>query len=216
MSSKWLKRFYERLGFRLEHVNQNTVDLCLGRKIKEFKVFDSNEPLPDDFYYVNEMQYPLNNDINCMIAVREVEYEKGDSIVFVPGSFYLADTEEYLKFPKKISSGYRVIDFILSLLGIRLGVCGKLFLKSSGARKSLEHHHAGVFDVGFEGTGTLEFTTHLPIELTIGQRIVQMEYSLVVAPEEEDLYTTKGRYLKQTGPTEVRRAIAGQQNEQFA
>lgn len=98
-----------------------------------------------------------------------------------PGAFVLLDTLEYLTFGAWFS--------------------GLLMLKSSSGRAGMEHHHAGWFDPGFCGTGTLEITNTAPypIRLRRGQPIVQMVVSFSLRPMRH--YGKTGQYVGQRTPT---------------
>ena len=115
----------------------------------------------------------------------EDEFVIGDTFRLEPGSLYLTDTLEYIKVPTCWA--------------------GQLMLKSSMGRNGLEHLHAGWFDPGFEGTGTLELYNASPwwIPLKIGQPIVQISFLEMKAIPEKP-YNITGRYNGQVGPTEAR------------
>ncbi len=104
-----------------------------------------------------------------------------DHLVILPRQFVLLDTLEYIKIPDHLS--------------------GLLMLKSTTGRMGIEHHHAGFFDPGFEGTGTLEITNTSPwrIEIKRGQPLVQMVlYKMLGRPERD--YSVTGRYVGQKEP----------------
>lgn len=107
----------------------------------------------------------------------------GEAFEFLPGSLYLADTVEYVRIP----TTHR----------------GQLVLKSSTARKGLQHLMAGYLDAGFEGTVTLELVAYIPAVFHAGQRICQIEYARLAAVPERP-YSVTGRYQGQRGPTEAR------------
>jgi deoxycytidine triphosphate deaminase len=90
----------------------------------------------------------------------------------------------------------------LEVIEMPLDAGGMLMLKSSMGRMGLEHLHAGWFDPGFWGTGTLEMKNMAPWPVTIerNQRIVQLVMHQMVAPAE----AYAGRYVGQHGPTAAR------------
>lgn len=108
--------------------------------------------------------------------------EDADSLVLIPGSFYLLDTHEFVVIPEDC--------------------VGKLFLKSSAGRMGIEHLHAGYVDPAFSGTLTLEVEIRAPwpIELKRYARIVQLTVEQMVAPPEVS-YQQVGRYNGQREPT---------------
>ena len=96
-----------------------------------------------------------------------------DDFTFLPGWFYLAHTAEYVCVPVT----HR----------------GQLLLKSSTARRGLNHLMAGYVDAGWHGRLTLEFVAHLPVRVTAGQRLVQIEYARLSGVPLRP-YTETGRY----------------------
>lgn len=97
-----------------------------------------------------------------------------------PGQLFLLDTLETITIPDN--------------------TCGWLALKSSIGRMGLEHLHAGFFDPGFHGTGTLEMENRAPwvVTISIGQRIIQLALADVAIPERT--YQVTGRYNGQSAP----------------
>lgn len=113
---------------------------------------------------------------------RDVQSEMA-TIHLEPGDAILASTMEYICLPRRAAA--------------------MVLLKSSLARKGLDHALAGWIDPGFEGTLTLELHAHRPITLLAGQRIVQMVvFSMAQVPQRA--YGETGRYQGQTGPTKAR------------
>lgn len=106
--------------------------------------------------------------------------QEADTLTMPPGVLFLLDTLEYITMPND--------------------ACGWLALKSSMGRMGLEHLHAGFFDPGFHGTGTLEMETRAPWPVTItkGQRIIQLALTMVATPERT--YQATGRYNGQNTP----------------
>lgn len=106
-------------------------------------------------------------------------------LVLQPRQLVLLDTIEYVRMPTSAA--------------------GMLMLKSSMGRAGLEHLHAGYFDPGFHGTATLEVVNMAPwpVELELGQRIVQLVL-LGMAGHPDHSYADTGRYNGQRGPTEAR------------
>ena len=104
----------------------------------------------------------------------------GYKILFLPGIFYLASTVEYIKVPPTHAA--------------------MINMRSSLARKGLGHRMAGFIDPGFEGQVTLELETTIPLEVAIGERIVQLIYCRLT---EETQKPYVGRYRGQIGPTEA-------------
>jgi dCTP deaminase len=112
----------------------------------------------------------------------ESYYMRPDEVLpILPGDAILATTLEYIKMPTN-----------------RVGV---LYLKSSLARKGLDHALAGFVDPGFEGQLTMELHSHRPVTLHPRQRIVQLV--LCECYEPDSPYS--GRYQGQEGPTRCRK-----------
>lgn len=111
--------------------------------------------------------------------------EESESLVLMQGQFFLLDTLENIIIPDDC--------------------CGLLALKSSLGRKGLEHLHAGWFDAGFHGTGTLEVECRAPWELVLtkGQPIVQISLIRMEGVPEAN-YRQTGRYNGQSTPQEAK------------
>lgn len=107
----------------------------------------------------------------------------GDSLEIKPGGAFLASTIEYVCIPD--------------------WCCATLYLKSSAARRGLDHALAGWIDPGFEGQLTLELHAHRPVTIEAGKCYVQMVVTKMSAPPYSN-YQVTGRYNGQTGPTEAR------------
>lgn len=105
---------------------------------------------------------------------------QADEITITPGQAILASTLEYITMPDDCA--------------------GSVYLKSSMARKGLDHALAGWVDPGFHGELTLEFHSHRPITLARGQKVCQLVLMRMAALPAKD-YTKTGRYNGQTGPT---------------
>lgn len=106
-----------------------------------------------------------------------------DEITILPGQAILASTLEYITMPNDCA--------------------GSVYLKSSMARKGLDHALAGWVDPGFHGELTLEFHAHRPITLLRGQKVCQLVLMEMLEIPERD-YTVTGRYNAQRGPTTAR------------
>ena len=100
-----------------------------------------------------------------------------------PGDAILASTIEYVRIPD--------------------WCCATLYLKSSAARRGLDHALAGWIDPGFHGQLTLELHAHRPVTIEAGKCYVQMVVMKMSAPPERS-YQQTGRYNGQRGPTEAR------------
>lgn len=142
---------------------------------------------PFDTECINPASIDLKWSGNVKIAEYSGWVDEGnrDDYIFFPGFLYLLDTLEYIKIPTCWA--------------------GELMLKSSMGRQGLEHLHAGFFDPGFHGTGTLEIKNMAPWPITLkrGQRIVQMAFHELKALPAKP-YTVTGRYNGQRGPTEAK------------
>ncbi len=102
-----------------------------------------------------------------------------------PGQLYLLDTTEYITMPQTAA--------------------GLLLLKSSSARRGLQHAFAGYVDPDFFGTLTMEYQNWSPWDILIekGQRLMQLAlYQMAGTPDKSYLET--GRYNGQDKPQEAR------------
>lgn len=109
--------------------------------------------------------------------------QPGQVFTFEPGKFYLAETLEELRIPVTHRA--------------------QILLKSSTARKGLNHLMAGYLDAGFIGVVTLEFVAHITGTFQQGQRIMQVEFAKLSGVPEKP-YSVTGRYMNQKG---VQKAI---------
>ncbi len=116
--------------------------------------------------------------VDLTLPDSEIEVE---SIELWPGRAVLATTVERVCLPADVA--------------------GAVYLKSSWARRGLDHALAGWIDPGFTGELTLELHAHRPLIIMPGDRVVQLVlYQLGQA-------TTRpyqGRYQNQSGPTRAR------------
>lgn len=142
---------------------------------------------PCDVDCINPASVDLKWSGRVKVAGKETwgELKEVDTLKMVRGEFYLLDTLEFITIP--------------------LNCAGILMLKSSLGRQGLEHSHAGYFDPGFRGTGTLELhvLSPWPITLTKGQRIVQLALEELKAAPSKSYFLT-GRYNDQSEPTPSR------------
>lgn len=104
-----------------------------------------------------------------------------DEITLRPGDAILATTLEYVRIP------------------VDAAAC--IYLKSSSARKGLDHALAGWIDPGFCGQVTLELHAHREVTFQAGQRVVQMVVMEMMGSPDKPY---QGRYQNQSGPTEAR------------
>lgn len=135
--------------------------------------------------YDPELVNPASVDLRISSQVIQLTMPGADLdcqlIDLWPGLPILATTVEYIKLPN--------------------GVAGAVYLKSSWARRGLDHALAGWVDPGFFGELTLELHAHRPLSITPGDRVVQLVLMKLTKPTEQPY---KGRYQGQTGPTRAR------------
>lgn len=100
-----------------------------------------------------------------------------------------------------IGVGYPILATTVKYIKMPLDCAGVLYLKSTPARRGLDHALAGFVDPGFEGELTMELHAHRGVFLKCGQRIVQLVlYRLESLPEKG----YHGKYQGQRGPTRAR------------
>lgn len=138
---------------------------------------------PFDLANVNPASVDLKMGQSYIDLVNGKEYTFSEigELLLQPGRAILASTAEYIKLPPHLAAS--------------------VYLKSSLARQGLDHALAGWVDPGFEGQLTLELHSHRPIELTHGQRIVQL---VLYSMQAEPIQSYNGRYQGQQGPTIAR------------
>lgn len=174
-------------------VNPASIDLRLGRR------------------FINRSEAKLNYVLEGKTYVAsEGEAFEADSVYLIPGVALLASTLEYIRIPatptlieNPFYSALQGADannpkqFLLNPL------CASVYLKSSAARRGLDHALAGWVDPGFEGELTLELHSHTEEVIEAGKRYVQLVLLMMFAPPTKG-YGEVGRYQGQTGPTEAR------------
>lgn len=120
---------------------------------------------------------------NQFIDLHTGDEREAESITLRPGDAVLATTLEYVRIP--------------------VYCAGLLALKSSSARRGLDHALAGWIDPGFEGEITLELHAHREVTFNAGQPVIQIVLlRMLEAPREP----YQGKYQKQRGPTPARQS----------
>ena len=127
--------------------------------------------------------------LNIRYSGRYVEYDgewkemvEADSVIIKRGNFYLLDTVETFYFPHDLA--------------------GEIRLRSSWARKGLQHLLAVFFDPGFFGTATLEITTVAgEIRINKNDAIAQMILISLIEPCMISYKNRSGNYWGQRVPT---------------
>jgi dCTP deaminase len=136
---------------------------------------------PFNIAHINPASVDLTLGQSFIDLETEEEHALTGSFWLNPGEAILATTMEYIRLPSSYAA--------------------TVYLKSSMARRGLDHALAGWVDPGFEGNLTLELHSHRPIELFPCQRILQLVL-YVMQTEPETPYS--GRYQGQRGPTMAR------------
>ena len=181
-SDKYLVQNANDLGIDPENVNASSVNLCVSGHIIEWKKCDPELDFAIDF----NIQHGYHPDHDIPLDLMGIQWYKkehnlklDEKFILYPGRFYLCSTIEKVRIPQ--------------------GKVALLSLRSTPGRLGLRHALSWHFDLGFEGQGTLEFSTMLPFELTIGEPLVQLLY----ADCEEAMlpYDRIGRYHNQRGTT---------------
>lgn len=123
-----------------------------------------------------------DRDISKKKLFYEVEIPQ-DGLVLLPGRFYLASTNEFIKLSDKI--------------------CAFLEGRSSIGRLGLFIHNAGWIDAGFYGQITLELfnASSNCIRIYPNMRICQIVFSYLNTPAQR---VYQGKYNDQVGPTPSR------------
>lgn len=174
-------------------VNPASIDLRLGRR------------------FINRSDINVSYMLDGKYEVAKGgEIFEADSVQLIPGVALLASTLEYVRIPatptlieNPFYSALQGADannpkqFLLNPL------CASVYLKSSAARRGLDHALAGWVDPGFEGELTLELHSHTEEVIEAGKRYVQLVLLMMFAPPTKG-YGEVGRYQGQTGPTEAR------------
>lgn len=174
-------------------VNPASIDLRLGRR------------------FINRSDINVSYMLDGKYEVAKGgEVFEADSVQLIPGVALLASTLEYVRIPatptlieNPFYSALQGADannpkqFLLNPL------CASVYLKSSAARRGLDHALAGWVDPGFEGELTLELHSHTEELIEAGKRYVQLVPLMMFAPPTKG-YGEVGRYQGQMGPTEAR------------
>jgi len=136
------------------------------------------EPFDSGCVNPASLDLKLGNEFIDLATMLAFSAEK---VTLVHGDAILATTLEYIRMPANVA--------------------GSIYLKSTLARKGLDHSLAGWVDCSFLGELTLELHAHRPIELYAGQRILQMVFHVTLGTPAKRYH---GRYLGQRGPTPAR------------
>lgn len=136
---------------------------------------------PFDDACINPASVDLRINTKHIIGLKGWELLSAPEYTIMPGEAVLLSTVEFVRMPADCA--------------------GVLYLKSSMARRGLDHALAGFVDPGFCGELTAEFHAHCPVKITDNQRVIQLVlYRLESSPEEAYC----GRYQNQQGPTKAR------------
>lgn len=137
--------------------------------------------------YLEELQNPASYDVRLGRRLLEAtpvgwrmhdmsEFSEESPFVLEVGQFYLAETIETFNLPEDVSAFF--------------------FLKSSRARRGVEHSHAGFCDPGWHGSKlTMELTSvhpYDPVPVWEGMKIGQMVFHQTLPVEVS--YAVTGRY----------------------
>lgn len=151
--------------------------MCEDRIVVPFDIYNVNPASVDLSLGTTFICEALLENGDPTQFTREVPF--GCSLKLEPGEWVLACTRERVKIPP--------------------GYIGFLVLKSSLARRGIDHAMAGLLDPGYEGTPTLElFNARRLNNVTLysGERIVQMVLAELDSMDTEFLYN--GRYQNAT------------------
>lgn len=141
---------------------------------------DNVEPFDPDCINPASIDLKLGDEFIDLELDRAYLLDSTGEFALRPGDAILATTVEYIKMP--------------------VHCAGVLYLKSSLARRGLDHALAGFVDPGFEGQLTMELHCHRPLTLYPHQRIVQLVLYRCYTPD----HPYNGRYQGQKGPTKCR------------
>ena len=137
--------------------------------------------VPFDVECINPASVDLRISTTKVITLQGTQHCNPERIVLTPGDAVLGCTIESIRMP--------------------IDCAGTVYLKSSLARRGLDHALAGFVDPGFRGQLTLELHAHCPIVLTHGQRVIQLVLNRL---ESEPEAGYSGKYQDQQGPTGAR------------
>lgn len=164
------------LGLLPEHVNETSIDVTLGDTILQEVPGDVDK---DEVAVVQ--LHDRESSVNWKTVT--IGTKAQPSYLLYPGEFVLASTQQLFNLPSWLSAEYK--------------------LKSSMARRGLEHLTAGWIGAGFHGSAlTLELknvSQHHAIELVPGTRIGQVVFWQHHPVSAEHTYAATGRYVGQGG-----------------
>ena len=164
------------------YIGPSSLDLHLDNKAMILD--DTKVKLSEPIHYKEHSFQGLSFEDKEKSASMFSEYNGWDKIVIYPGEFYILSSVEKIKFADDIA--------------------GFIQGRSSIARMGINIHAAGYFDVGFEGTATLEVTnfTKFPIIIPKDTRICQMVFARTGKKAEVPYNKKKdSKYQGQSGPT---------------
>lgn len=151
------------------------------------RLSNSDKPLIRN--YKPERLNPASYDmgLGCHIidlnTGQSFDLQEGDIYILNPNEPILATTQEYFTLPNWL--------------------CATVYLKSSAARRGLDHALAGFVDPAFDGELTLEFHAHTVQKLVVGKCYTQIKFERMMIPPRRD-YQVTGRYNGQRGATKAR------------
>lgn len=153
----------------------------------EYLALETDKPLIRNYdkARLNPASYDmgLGTHIIDLNTGQEFDLQIGDIYTLEPNEPILATTQEYFTLPNWL--------------------CATVYLKSSAARRGLDHALAGFVDPAFSGELTLEFHAHTTQKLVIGKCYTQIKFERMLMPPLKD-YSVTGRYNGQTGATKAR------------
>lgn len=169
-------------GYPDIYIGPSSVDLHLDNKAM---ILDDEKIKLSTYIHYGEQSFQgLSFEDREKSASMFTEYSGWDKIIIYPGEFYILSSIERIKFADNIA--------------------GFIQGRSSIARVGINVHNAGYFDVGFEGTATLEVAnfTKYPVLIPKHTRICQMVFAKTGKPAEIPYWKKKdSKYQGQSGPT---------------
>lgn len=178
-------------GFKIEHLNPNSVDLTLAPELKSYirpTIKCHINKAPEWVVRTGQCHFHDETMIEYEIPIDPRKENLTHSFITPEEGFVLVPGEVYL---------YACNERI----GVKPGYAAKVEGKSSLGRLGLKIHlTAGYIDSGFEGSLVLELETSRPFIVYPNMKICQIEFHKVEGEVLEPYGAKKGsKYMNQTG-----------------
>lgn len=173
-----------KLGINPNNINPASVDLTIGREIKEVRTITLNPDkdyddamalinLKNQKYFVETVGLDIDGEgTNVYRVSKRYALSKTRDFWIKPDYFYLCHSKEWLEMPDNISA--------------------MLVMKSTMGRLGLQHSQSAFVEPTFCGTLTFEITSHIHAPIREGTRFANLV--MYETHESDEKYFNVGHY----------------------